>query len=455
MKGKVIANRLNVRSAPLASAKKIGLLRQNAIVEILEEHDDWLEIRHNGGSAFVHHDFVTVIDAPITLKGQVTATTLNVRDRPNTAGNKIGTLAKGALIDILEEHGDWLEIGFNDESAFVHGDFVDLIESTLRRPARVTANLLNVRSDPGRSGRIVGQLQGDTVVNLVSQVGDWYEIKFNDSVAYVHGDYLELMGEQEPGTVVGSEAPVISPRDSQESELLKAPLQPEIKLPVTGTKIEKKVARTWNNFGGLLEFLSGAFKIDTASAIAVLCVESAGKGFEPTNENRMIVRFENHLFWKYWGKKNPEIFREHFQYGEKEDGKLKVWLGHRWRETADKPWRLFHGNQVKEWHVLEFARNMDDTAALFSISMGAPQIMGFNHAAIGFPTVQEMFDVFQQDIRNQIQGLFDFFDQNMIKALQDKDFVTFAGLYNGSGQKKKYGGWIHDHFDAFNQMALT
>lgn len=449
MKGKVTANRLNVRSAPRTGGGKIGLLLQNNIVEILGNRDRWLEIKYNGGTGFIHKDYVLTIDSPITMKGRVTASSLNVRDMPGPEGHIVGFLSKGSVIDVLEEDGDWLEIGFNEASAFVHGDFVELVESTAPRTGIVSANVLNVRREPGRSGQVVGRLNSGTPVNLVSQIGDWFEIKFNDSVGYIHGDYVDLVGE----TSNVLESPIVSPADLQEKDSDETPLNPEVILKVVGSSIEKKVARTWNKFGGLLESLSGAIKIEPASAIAVLCVESSGKGFEPKNQNRMIIRFENHLFWRYWGKKNSERFHRHFQYGKRENGKLKSWLGHAWRESTDVAWGKFHGSQPAEWQVLDFARSLDDTAALFSISMGAPQVMGFNHKKIGYTTVQEMFDKFNEDIRYHIGGLFDFFDDKMIDALQRRDFVTFAGSYNGSGQKQKYGEWIQNHYDAFEGIS--
>ncbi len=63
-----------------------------------------------------------------------------------------------------------------------------------------------------------------------------------------------------------------------------------------------------------------------------------------------------------------------------------------------------------------------------------------------------MFEKFNSDIRFHIKGLFDFFNKPMINALRKLDFVTFAGYYNGSGQKEKYGERIQNHYDAFKKI---
>ena len=64
--------------------------------------------------------------------------------------------------------------------------------------------------------------------------------------------------------------------------------------------------------------------------------------------------------------------------------------------------------RLAEWEVLTFARGMNEEAALSSISMGAPQVMGFNHGRVGFASALEMFEAFGRSEREQIFGLFDF-----------------------------------------------
>ena len=46
----------------------------------------------------------------------------------------------------------------------------------------------------------------------------------------------------------------------------------------------------------------------------------------------------------------------------------------------------------------------------------------------------------------------DFMSPAMIQHLQRRDFTRFAGLYNGSGQKEKYGRWIKNHYQAFKHL---
>ena len=209
--------------------------------------------------------------------------------------------------------------------------------------------------------------------------------------------------------------------------------------PLNGTS---SVVQSWNQYGGLLLELSGRLGFDPALSIAVLLTESAGKGF--ASDGRMIIRFENHIFYSQWGKANPDVFNAHFKFDPNQR-----WLGHFWRPDAGE-WQPLHtktSGQNAEWAVLAFARTLADEAALRSISMGAPQVMGFNCLKIGLSSAREMFDTWSKGDRPQVLGLFDFIRSNhrMVRALRGNDLVGFARYYNGEGQAEVYGDHIDDN----------
>lgn len=218
-------------------------------------------------------------------------------------------------------------------------------------------------------------------------------------------------------------------------------------LPPT-KKIDDNSSATkiWNNYGGLLEVLSKVLNIEPAIATSVLCVESSGKGFE---DCRVIIRFENHVFWKYWGKNNALLFNGYFAFDKK-----KPWRGHVFK-GKNNVWVDFHKiGQQGEWEVFKFARDLNEKAAIDSISMGMPQIMGFNFGRVGYKSEQEMFDAFSTELRSQIIGLFDFvgIGTKMCIALQNKDFLTFAKLYNGPGNAEIYSNKIKTNYEFLSAL---
>lgn len=306
--------------------------------------------------------------------------------------------------------------------------------------ATVTASLLNVRAAASLSAKKLGQVSRHTGLTVVAEHGSWLEVVFDREFAQVAVGQRVFVARQyvriEPAPVISTQADGVDH------------LAPSTKLPVSGNYTKRKVAKAWNQFGAYLEKLSAEKSIDVGCSVAVLCVESSGKGFEPSNQHRMIIRFENHKFWHYWGQHNPDQFHQHFQFA-----KHKSWTGHKWRIDSQRPWQGFHGKQEDEWQAFEFAASLDLEAALHSISMGAPQVMGFNFRRLGYASVEQMFEAFSGDMAAQIQGLFDFCSTSMIAQLQRLDFVGFAQAYNGSGQKQKYGQWIENHYREFKLMV--
>ncbi len=314
------------------------------------------------------------------------------------------------------------------------------------KKGKVTASVLNVRRDPSTNRKPVGKLKRGANVQILDSVGNWYKIKSGQMEGYVSGDYV----------VVHDHSPVagfLFERDDLRATPLEPPEEERIGFQPGFTARQKTVARTWNGQGGLISTLSDLTDIDTSAAVAVLCVESRGKGFGA--DGRMIIRFENHVFYRQWGKHHREKFDTHFRYSSN-----KVWLNHEFRENPRGKWMRFHGKQDLEWRVFEFARNLNEPAAMRSISMGGPQIMGFNHSRIGYDSAGEMFDAFQSDIRYHVLGLFDFIKGSgttspMIQALQRNNFESFASHYNGPGQAGHYGHLIADHFEDFSDLRTT
>jgi hypothetical protein len=224
------------------------------------------------------------------------------------------------------------------------------------------------------------------------------------------------------------------------------PAEELIDLARVGTSSAQESARFWNRYGGLILGECRRLEIDPADAVGVLVTESSGRPFGA--DGRLLIRFENHLFWQFWGKANQALFNQHFAF---DPG--VTWQGHQWRADAQGAWLACHASNAQEWQVLEFARRLDEDAALRSISMGAPQIMGFNHASIGYPTPQAMFAAFEHDAGAQLLALFRFMEVNgLVGAVRNKEYRRFAVVYNGPGQPDYYADKMRDYAAAFTSI---
>jgi uncharacterized protein YraI len=452
MLGAVSTSLLNVRSMPTPSGAILGQLTEGMVIKGDGPFDNWLQLNYKDTFGFVSAHYLKPVNDLARLTGTVNTSRLNVRQAPSSSAKQLATISRGASVKTLAVLNDWLEIEFNGETAYVAARFVDLVYVSKGYYAKVSADRLNVRSAPYPGASLFGQISMGEQIWVEGQQQHWSQIRFNGNRGYVASRYLKAI---DPSNINTEQLDPIALADHQDdigipiAELGQglSRLTPTTILTVTGSSEQRNAAATWNRWGALLTELSEKKQLDVACALAVLCVESSGKGFEQNNSDRMIIRFENHKFWKFWGKHNPQQFRQHFRYSND-----KVWRGHEWRREPSGEWQSFHGRQLNEWQVFEFARQLDENAAILSVSMGAPQIMGFHFERIGYQSAVEMFDAFANSIQGQVNGLFDFFSPRMLQYLKDVAFEDFAGMYNGKGQKKVYGNKIQKHYAAFKKI---
>jgi hypothetical protein len=234
---------------------------------------------------------------------------------------------------------------------------------------------------------------------------------------------------------------------------LALPRAQHVRLSTLENSLQRRVARTWNRYGYLLMQIGDAFGLDVGLVTAVLAAGSDRRGLAANG--RLVLRFENHAFWNYWGKEHEAKFRQHFDFDAG-----RPWVRHRWRPSADEEWRDCHGTQEDEWQVFAFACTLDETAAFLSTGMGLVEMMGFTYATIGYESPGQMFDAFSSSERYQILAVFDLLagpaaDTRRLAALQRKDLGSFAALQVGHNQAAKYGSLLLGLYEAFQQLEIV
>jgi len=383
----------------------------------------------------------------VIMQGVVDAGALNIRTEPKKDSAKAGKLSRGMIINVTENKDGWLRFNYNGKDAFVSAKYVRMLQGV------VTAGILNVRDAFSYDGAIIGKLKKNDKVNIMQRFPKWFKIDYEGKTAFVSAKYIVLTvsgGNNKPNGGGGGAAPDRSLLRFNKN-LIKVAVLPKKKVDENQpTREGKMVARTYNKFGGILEELSDEIGIDVAAALAVLAVESGGKGFG--KEGKVIIRFENHLFYRFWGKFNEKVYNKHFKY--RTGG--QSWKDHAFRKDKSfGGWEAFHGNQMKEWEVLNFARTLDNEKALMCASYGAPQVLGTNFKMIGYKNPQDLLDHFEKDIRYHIIALFDILSPSMIDYIRKKEFVSFARRYNGRGKEHRYGKLILNHYNACKKAGIS
>lgn len=146
----------------------------------------------------------------------------------------------------------------------------------------------------------------------------------------------------------------------------------------------------------------------------VMDVEAAGGGFDHQGRPKMLR--ETHIFWRELGP------------GRKRDEAASIGLATpRWVRNYPRD----------SYDDLRKMMEIDETAALRSCSWGLGQVMGFNHLAAGFGTVQKMVLAMMNDEAAGLEAMISFIKNNGLDdELRRHDWTGFARGYNGAGYAK-------------------
>lgn len=167
---------------------------------------------------------------------------------------------------------------------------------------------------------------------------------------------------------------------------------------------------------------------------AFLDVETRGHGFDDLG--RPIILFEPHVFYRnLGGTKLNQAVREGLAY----------------RRWGTKPY------PKDSYPRLVKACAIDESAALKSCSWGLGQVLGENHEAAGFTTVQDMIAAMMADEEAQLEASVNFIIANHLDdELRAHNWAGFANGYNGSSfRKNRYDVKLAEAFAKWSRIKDT
>lgn len=139
----VSSSNLNVRSAPDTRASVIGSLKPGEQVIVVSVEGRWAEVIFNGKKGFASASFLRMAEysseRPISQSsgpiGQyvyevISSSRLNIRSKPSTQSEIIGTLAPGQRIENGTEVGQWLRFEYESKHGYVSLRYLKKTERT-------------------------------------------------------------------------------------------------------------------------------------------------------------------------------------------------------------------------------------------------------------------------------------------------------------------------------------
>ncbi len=124
-----------------------------------------------------------------------TTTTVNVRSSDSEQADKLGKVAGGTKLQVLEQRANgWTKVDYEGKEGYIKTEFLQLAESAAGAEiiGTVTATTnINVRASASETADRLGVLSGGDSAELVGTEGDWSKIKYNGQIGYVKSEYVQ------------------------------------------------------------------------------------------------------------------------------------------------------------------------------------------------------------------------------------------------------------------------
>ncbi|GAA0105150.1 3D domain-containing protein [Paraclostridium sordellii] len=119
-------------------------------------------------------------------KEVVRAEKLNVRKGPSINDDRIASLDRGMVVEILETSNGWNKIKTSDnEEGWVSGEY------TTKEKATVKVNELNIRKGPSAKEDKIGSLENGSIIEILEDNDNWYKIKLEDNkTGWISAEYV-------------------------------------------------------------------------------------------------------------------------------------------------------------------------------------------------------------------------------------------------------------------------
>ncbi|MCP4439660.1 MAG: DUF3380 domain-containing protein, partial [Aureispira sp.] len=391
-----------------ANSNKDTMLVQGLLKKVgYELKVDGIAGRNTKGKIMEFQMFKGLVPTGLVKPGSATLKLL--QELPQNAVNT-SRATGNTIYDMVEEQG--MDQGENDEQTQNEEDVVDLVE-TANSESEVLSTTSKIESSVGGTGK--------------NKPADVKAVK---ALLNLYGHNFELNG-------VADDSLTAAIKKFQTEYL--GSKNPDGRVDAGG--------KTWNNLLGIgriradLVNLGKKYGVEPAVILCIQSIESGGNGF--FSDGRPKILFEGHIFWSQLKKagKKPE---------DHEAGNEDI-LYPKWDKTK-------YAGGKGEYNRLEKAKKIHKSAALKSASWGEFQIMGFNHATVGYNDVESFVEAMHVAGSNQLDAVMEFVKKNnLLRHVQGdaKNWAAFAKGYNGPAYaKNQYDKKLAAAYERFSKLKF-
>ncbi|MEH7612583.1 C40 family peptidase, partial [Gottfriedia acidiceleris] len=184
-------------------------VNKNQKLDVISLSNGWYKIKFNGSTGYISASYVgKVTESTNSNNNQVvssgnyisTGNGVRIRSGAGTSYQILGSVNKNQRLDVISVSNGWYKIKYNGVTGYISASYVGKVtESNNSNNNHVvssgnyisTINGLRVRSGAGTSYQILGSVNKNQKLDVISLSNGWYKVKFNGVIGYIGASYVE------------------------------------------------------------------------------------------------------------------------------------------------------------------------------------------------------------------------------------------------------------------------
>jgi len=126
-----------------------------------------------------------VTTQPINILGVITASSLRIRQEPNSSSEILGSYKNKEIVSLIgKTSNNW----YKTNLGYISGEYVKYLQGQI-----VNCNKVNVRQLPDKTAISLAVIPAKTTVFIIAGLNDWYNVLLpNNTIGWIKKDYISL-----------------------------------------------------------------------------------------------------------------------------------------------------------------------------------------------------------------------------------------------------------------------
>ncbi|MEE6450058.1 SH3 domain-containing protein [Gottfriedia acidiceleris] len=207
---KSIGNGVHVRTGAGTSYQILGSVNKNQKLDVISLSNGWYKIKFNGSTGYISASYVEkVTESNNSISNQVvssgnyfsTGNGVRIRSGAGTSYQILGSVNKNQRLDVISVSNGWYKIKYNGVTGYISSSYVGKVTESSNNNTNhnqtvstgnyiSTGNGVRIRSGAGTSYQILGSVNKNQRLDVISLSNGWYKVKYKGTTGYISASYV-------------------------------------------------------------------------------------------------------------------------------------------------------------------------------------------------------------------------------------------------------------------------